>query len=182
MNKREWLRIVGFMAMGVFAWAHGSMKINERFGKPTLDREMNSQAAIEQRVQNQNAPLGQRIRKATGNLGALMVQHSIQKEQTVAEKKGVQRVVQNVVIKAEKGVGKTLMKGESMVVALILWFFLGGLAIHRVYLGTTPLMILWYFLTFGGIFGLCPLFDLITMIVNFDAMIDNNKFFSIAAL
>ncbi|MEP0984792.1 TM2 domain-containing protein [Ekhidna sp.] len=53
-------------------------------------------------------------------------------------------------------------------VACIIDFFLGGLAIHRVYLGGTWVLILGYFFTFGGIFGIIPLGDLIAMIINSD--------------
>ena len=53
-------------------------------------------------------------------------------------------------------------------VACVIDFFLGGLAIHRVYLGGTWVLILGYFFTFGGIFGIIPLGDLIALIINSD--------------
>ncbi|MEQ9402834.1 MAG: TM2 domain-containing protein [Cyclobacteriaceae bacterium] len=57
---------------------------------------------------------------------------------------------------------------KNVWIAVALDFFLGGLAIHRVYLGGTPILILGYLLTFGGIFGLIPLGDLIVLVINSD--------------
>ena len=51
-------------------------------------------------------------------------------------------------------------------IAVIIDLLIGGLAIHRVYLDGTPLLILGYLFTFGGIFGLLPLGDLIVLIIN----------------
>ena len=53
-------------------------------------------------------------------------------------------------------------------VACVIDFFLGGIAIHRVYLGGTWVLILGYFFTFFGIFGLLPFGDLIALIINSD--------------
>jgi hypothetical protein len=65
---------------------------------------------------------------------------------------------------------------DDVVVALILWFFFGGIAIHRVAMGGTPLLILLYLITIGGLFGLLPIFDLINLIVNPDKLRDNDEF------
>ena len=43
---------------------------------------------------------------------------------------------------------------------------LGGLGIHRLILGTKPINCLWYFLTFGGIFGIIPLVDWIMILID----------------
>jgi len=69
---------------------------------------------------------------------------------------------------------------HSAILAIVLDFFLGGIAIHRVYLGGTPVLILGYLFTVGGIFGLIPLIDLIVLIINagdISKYEDNNKFF-----
>lgn len=69
---------------------------------------------------------------------------------------------------------------KNALVAILLDFFLGGLGIHRVYLGGKPALIAGYFFTCGGIFGIVPLIDLIVLAINFDdisAYIGNNKFF-----
>lgn len=69
---------------------------------------------------------------------------------------------------------------KNSIVAIILNFFLGGLAIHRVYLGGTGLLILGYLVTCGGIFGLVPLVDFVVLIINNDDIseyIDNDAFF-----
>lgn len=50
-------------------------------------------------------------------------------------------------------------------VALALTFLLGGLGIHRHYMGTSRWMWAAYFFTFGGIFGIVPLVDLIVEVV-----------------
>lgn len=71
----------------------------------------------------------------------------------------------------------TSVKAEkSLVVALILDWLLGGLAIHRIYLGGKGGLVLTYFITCGGIFGIVPLVDFFVMIGNLDKYIDNDKF------
>lgn len=50
-------------------------------------------------------------------------------------------------------------------VAIALTFVLGGLGIHRHYMGTSKWMWAAYTFTFGGIFGVVPLIDLIVEIV-----------------
>jgi len=65
-------------------------------------------------------------------------------------------------------------------VALLLDFFLGGLGVHRFYLGTEVLTGVGYILTCGGIFGIVPLIDFVVLIINFDDIsrfVDNPKFF-----
>lgn len=74
---------------------------------------------------------------------------------------------------------KVAPKGDDQIVAAILAFFLGGWAIHRVYLGSTPLMILWYFITCYGIFGIVPFIDfLMILIKGTDSYVDSDKYFS----
>ena len=57
---------------------------------------------------------------------------------------------------------------------------LGLIGIHRLILGTEPINCLWYFLTFGGIFGIVPLVDwvmiLIDLIEGEANWLDNPKF------
>ncbi len=65
-------------------------------------------------------------------------------------------------------------------VAVILDLLIGGLAIHRVYLGAKPMMIVYYLITCGGIFGIVPLVDLVVLIINnadIDKYVGSNKFF-----
>ena len=72
------------------------------------------------------------------------------------------------------------VKGKDPLVAIVLDFFVGGLGIHRFYLGTETMTGIGYILTCGGIFGLVPLIDLIVLAVNFDDIsqfVDNPKFF-----
>ena len=53
------------------------------------------------------------------------------------------------------------------VVALVVdWIGLGWIGIHRLILGTKPINCLWYFLTFGGIFGIIPLVDGVLLIID----------------
>ena len=69
---------------------------------------------------------------------------------------------------------------KDALVAIILDFFLGGLGIHRFYLGTKVMTGIGYILTRGGIFGLVPFVDLIVLAINFDdisSYVDNPKFF-----
>jgi TM2 domain-containing membrane protein YozV len=69
---------------------------------------------------------------------------------------------------------------KDAIVAIVLDVFLGGLGIHRFYLGTETLTGLGYILTCGGIFGIVPLVDFIVLIIDIkdiSAYIDNPKFF-----
>jgi len=71
-------------------------------------------------------------------------------------------------------------KDKDAITAIVLDFFLGGLGIHRFYLGTETLTGLGYILTCGGIFGIVPLVDFIVLIIDRDDIgqyIDNPKFF-----
>lgn len=73
-----------------------------------------------------------------------------------------------------------IMADKNPLVAILLGFFLGGLGIHRVYLGGRGTLILIYFITCGGIFGIVPLIDIIVLAINFDDIskfVGNNKFF-----
>ena len=76
----------------------------------------------------------------------------------------------------------TVMAGKEKdaVVAIVLDFFLGGLGIHRFYLGTETLTGLGYILTCGGIFGIVPLVDFVVLIIDnkdISAYVNNPKFF-----
>ncbi len=69
---------------------------------------------------------------------------------------------------------------KEFVPAILLNFFLGGLGIHRLYLGTETLTWVGYILTCGGIFGIVPLVDFIVLIIhndNISPYVDNPKFF-----
>ncbi len=71
------------------------------------------------------------------------------------------------------------LSDKDPLVAILLDIFVGGLAIHRVYLGGRPTLILLYFITCGGIFGILPLGDLIVLAVNYDdisAYVGNDSF------
>lgn len=61
---------------------------------------------------------------------------------------------------------ESIQAGQNVWIAVALDFFLGGLGIHRVYLGTPPGIIAGYFFTCGGIFGVLPLIDLIVLVIN----------------
>ncbi|ADR23235.1 hypothetical protein MATR_29160 [Marivirga tractuosa] len=68
---------------------------------------------------------------------------------------------------------------KDPLVAILLDIFVGGLAVHRVYLGGKPTLILLYFITCGGIFGVLPLGDLIVLAINYDdisAYVGNDNF------
>ena len=72
------------------------------------------------------------------------------------------------------------MKEKDPLVAILLDVFVGGLGVHRFYLGTKTFTGIGYILTCGGIAGLVPLVDLIVLAVNYDDIskyVDNPKFF-----
>lgn len=72
----------------------------------------------------------------------------------------------NLDLNAESIMSTTQSGDKNVWVAVALDFFLGGLGIHRVYLGTPPGIIAGYFFTCGGIFGILPLVDLIVLVIN----------------
>ena len=77
-------------------------------------------------------------------------------------------------------VSTTVMAQEKdAIVAIVLDFFLGGLGIHRFYLGTETLTGLAYIFTCGGIFGIVPLVDFVVLIIDnkdISPYINNPKF------
>ncbi|MEQ8473745.1 MAG: TM2 domain-containing protein [Marinoscillum sp.] len=62
----------------------------------------------------------------------------------------------------------SIQEDKNPWIAVALDFFLGGLGIHRVYLGTPPGIIAGYFFTCGGIFGILPIIDLVVLVINSD--------------
>ncbi len=71
-------------------------------------------------------------------------------------------------------------KEKDAVAAILLDFFLGGLGVHRFYLGTKPMTGIGYILTCGGIFGIVPLVDFIVLIIDHEDIspyVNNPKFF-----
>ena len=68
--------------------------------------------------------------------------------------------------------------GENATLAIVACFFLGWLGIHRVVMGGSALLILGYFFTAGGIFGILPLIDFFRLIFNAPHYSGNNKFFA----
>jgi TM2 domain-containing membrane protein YozV len=77
--------------------------------------------------------------------------------------------------------GTTVAAAEKdAIVAIVLDFFLGGLGVHRFYLGTEVMTGVGYILTCGGIFGIVPLIDFVVLIIDnedISAYINNPKFF-----
>ena len=69
---------------------------------------------------------------------------------------------------------------KDAVVAIVLDFFLGGLGVHRFYLGTEVMTGIGYILTCGGIFGIVPLVDFVVLIIDnkdISKYVNNPKFF-----
>lgn len=67
-------------------------------------------------------------------------------------------------------------------VAFALSWVLGGIGVHRVYLGGKGSLILIYFVTCGGIFGIVPLIDWIVLLVgaikgDISQFVNNDAFF-----
>ena len=59
-----------------------------------------------------------------------------------------------------------IKEGKSPIAAFVICWLLGGIAIHRVYLGGTPVLIVGYLFTFFGFFGLIPFGDWIVLLVS----------------
>ena len=81
---------------------------------------------------------------------------------------------------APAAVGQMDDQTRNIVAFIIDTTGLGTIGIHRLILGTKPINCLWYFLTFGGIFGIVPVIDwfmiLIDMINGTASYIDNPAF------
>lgn len=60
---------------------------------------------------------------------------------------------------------KKMAGSDKQLVAILLTLFLGGLGIHRVYLGSKPVIILLYLITLGGFLGIIPLIDFIRLLI-----------------
>ena len=79
--------------------------------------------------------------------------------------------------------GAQMNSGNNAAVALVLNWFLGGLGIHRHYMGTRPFMWAIYLVTIGGIFGIVPTIDFIFEVValiedgGIDRFCGNTSFF-----
>jgi len=80
-------------------------------------------------------------------------------------------------------VNSTALAGPAQkdaIIAIVLDFFLGGLGVHRFYLGTEVLTGVGYILTCGGIFGIVPLVDFVVLIIDskdISRYVNNPKFF-----
>lgn len=82
--------------------------------------------------------------------------------------------------KQQSAVFSATYSEKSAVLAIVLDLFLGGLGIHRAYLGTKTFTWIGYILTCGGIVGIVPLVDLVVLIINnsdISEYVDNPKFF-----
>lgn len=67
----------------------------------------------------------------------------------------------------------------NVLLAILLAFFIGGLGLHRVVMGSEPIIILWYFLLSLIVVGLILAFiDFIRLIINPDPYVDNNRIFA----
>lgn len=55
---------------------------------------------------------------------------------------------------------------RTLIAALLEFTGLPGLGIHRLVLGTEPINVLWYFITFGGIFYIVPTIDFIVELID----------------
>jgi len=64
-----------------------------------------------------------------------------------------------------------------LALAYLVLFLLPGLGLHRVILKSGGLMVLWYFLSFGGIFGILPLIDFFCMAFMKETYWENRGFF-----
>jgi TM2 domain-containing membrane protein YozV len=50
-------------------------------------------------------------------------------------------------------------ENKSFGTAFLLWFFLGGLGAHRVYINESPVTLIWYWLATVCTLGILPLVD-----------------------
>jgi TM2 domain-containing membrane protein YozV len=115
--------------------------------------------------------------KSTGSQTAVARQASKQLNQ-VTQKLGTRKGFFSRVVAKLAARGLKDIQDGKVAAAIILCFFFGGLAIHRVVMGGTGLLILWYFLTCGGIFGIVPFIDFIMLIIDPSRYEGSNRFFA----
>ena len=72
----------------------------------------------------------------------------------------------NSLVKNINGKSATFSGDNNRIVAILLCFFLGGLGIHHAYLDAGTGIIFKYCITCGGIFGVLPLIDFITLLIS----------------
>ena len=72
-------------------------------------------------------------------------------------------------------VAKAASSGKDGVIAGIIAFLLGGLGIHRLYMGSNGIIVLWYLITLGGLFGILPLIDMIRLFMGHTSHYDGNN-------
>jgi hypothetical protein len=93
-----------------------------------------------------------------GKLNKKTLENQLGRKLTIKEK-----LLLPVVKKQAKKSGFGTASGRSQLVALLLCIFVGGLGIHRFYLGYTGLGILYLFT--AGLFGIGWFIDLIRLII-----------------
>mgnify|MGYP006873075454 FL=1 len=78
--------------------------------------------------------------------------------------------VESAASMAVAGPGQQLIAdGSTCELVAFLLEFTGigaGIGLHRLVLGTKPINMLWYFLTFGGIFGIVPIVDGVLLLID----------------
>lgn len=67
---------------------------------------------------------------------------------------------------------------SDLMLSLLLCILLGQWGLHRIVMGGSPWLILWYVISFGGFFGVIPFLDFIRMILEPEHYQNNNKFFA----
>ncbi len=116
------------------------------------------------------------IEKADNEAGGMALTAKQLKKQQKKEARAQKRAERRA--KFLSWVTRNLADNDDQVVAILLAFFVGWLGIHRLYLGSDPIIILWYVITLGGFFGLIPLIDFIRLVIGqVDHYRDNNSLF-----
>ena len=98
----------------------------------------------------------------THNLPKIHSEFSTEQKLSLKEKIAV-KIAKKQLKKTHKKHRKTGESGKSQIVALLLCIFLGGLGIHRFYLGYTGMGLLYLFTV--GLFGIGWLIDTILLII-----------------
>ena len=98
---------------------------------------------------------------------------------TISKASSINKTIELSPLELESLDGDSYEVKNKKLKAVMLAIFLGHFGVHRIYLGTTASVPVFYSLTLGGGLGLLPLIDTIAILKNkdIDQFVDSDKVF-----